>query len=121
AAGGPRPFTGAPRVVAGSGGPPKPPPPRPDHPLHALLHRDVAHRGYGLAASLLHEGRRLVRRLLVDVAHHDARALFGEEEGSLATHPHPRAGDQRDLALEPRPHPGQILSKSRTSSQSVTD
>src|SRR5215471_14932862 len=75
-----------------------------DHSLHVLLDGHVTNRGDGLASCLLDEGHRLVRRLLVDVAHHDARALLGEEHRSLASHPHPRAGDQRDLTLEPGSH-----------------
>src|SRR5262249_36971037 len=75
-----------------------------DHSLHVVLDGHVTNRGDGLASCLLDEGHRLVRRLLVDVAHHDARALLGEEHRSLASHPHPRAGDQRDLVLEPGSH-----------------
>src|SRR5215813_11037071 len=75
-----------------------------DHSLHVLLDGHITNRGDGLASGLLDEGHRLVRRLLVDVAHHYARALLGEEHRSLASHPHPRAGDQRDLTLEPGSH-----------------
>src|SRR5215831_13799550 len=75
-----------------------------DHSLHVLLDGHITNRGDSLASCLLDEGHRLVRRLLVDVAHHYARALLGEEHRSLASHPHPRAGDQRDLTLEPGSH-----------------
>src|SRR5215472_2391494 len=75
-----------------------------DDSLHVLLDGHITNRGDGLASGLLDEGHRLVRRLLVDVTHHDARALLGEEHRSLASHPHPRAGDQRDLVLEPGSH-----------------
>src|SRR5215470_6657025 len=77
-----------------------------DHSLHVLLDGHITDRGDGLASGLLDEGHRLVRRLLVDVTDHDARALLGEEHRSLASHPHPRAGDQRDLVLEPASHAG---------------
>ena len=76
-----------------------------DHPLHVLFDRHVAHGRLRLAARLLDERDRLVGGAPVDVAHDDASALGGEENGGLAAHAHAGAGDQRGLTLEPVWHP----------------
>src|SRR5262249_5404565 len=46
-------------------------------------------------------GRRLLPALRADVGHAHGGALFGEERGRLAPDPAGRAGDHRDLAVEP--------------------
>src|SRR4029453_11301797 len=80
------------------------------HALDVLLESHVAHRGEGVAARLLDEGHRLLRRLLVDVADDEPGALLREQHGGLAPHAHARAGDERHLVLEPCPHTLSLLS-----------
>jgi len=54
-----------------------------------------------LAAGALDRGHRAPAQLLVEVGHHDARALAGEQLRGGAAHPVARTRDERDLAVEP--------------------
>src|SRR5207244_2968376 len=81
-----------------------------DHAADVRLDRDVTDRGESPPAPPLDERDRLLRRIRVDVADDDARALLGEEQCGLPPDPHAGARDERDPAPEPSGH---LLNRAR--------
>ena len=69
---------------------------------HRLVVRYVRADERRLAARALDERDRLGPGGLVDVVHHDPRALLGKEGSCGSPEPAARAGDEADLAVQER-------------------
>ena len=72
-----------------------------DHGAGVVLPRDIGLHEAGLAAGIGDLADGLLARIGRELRDNDLGTLRREHLGRDATHPAPRAGDHRDLAVEP--------------------
>jgi hypothetical protein len=72
--------------------------------LDVVLTRDIAADGERLTAALLDQARRLLVAVSGDVGDHHACTFAGERKRGGAADAARRAGDERDLPVEPAAH-----------------